>query len=70
MCTHYGKLGHIVDKCYKLLGFPPGYKFKNKNVMAHQVSTVVDQSQGHFLAPNAYHTSVVAQAPAFTPNQY
>ena len=23
-CTHCGKIGHIVDKCYKLLGFPPG----------------------------------------------
>ena len=21
---------HVVDKCYKLHGYPPGYKFKNK----------------------------------------
>ena len=42
LCTHYGKLGHTVDKCYKLYGFPPSYKFKNKNVMAHQVSTVAN----------------------------
>ena len=42
LCTHYGKLGHTVDKCYKLYGFPPSYKFKNKNVMAHLVSTVAD----------------------------
>ncbi|CAH9143418.1 unnamed protein product [Cuscuta epithymum] len=27
-CTHCGKLGHTVDKCYHLHGFPPGYKFK------------------------------------------
>ncbi|KAL4643773.1 hypothetical protein ACB092_02G116200 [Castanea dentata] len=70
LCTHCGKLGQIVYKCYKLLSFPPGYKFKNKNVMAHQVSTVGDQSQGHYLTPNVDHSSVVAQAPAFTPNQY
>ena len=29
-CTHCGFLGHIVDKCYKLYGYPPGYKPKNK----------------------------------------
>ena len=29
-CTHCGALGHVVDRCYKLHGYPPGYKFKNK----------------------------------------
>ena len=39
LCTHCGKLGHTVDKCYKLHGFPLGFKFKNnKNATAHQVS--------------------------------
>ena len=42
LCTHCGKLGHTVDKCYKLYGFPPSYKFKNRNMMAHQVSTVAN----------------------------
>ena len=37
ICTYYGKVGHIADKCYKLIGFPPGFKFKNKS-MANQVS--------------------------------
>jgi hypothetical protein len=27
LCTHCGLLGHLVDKCYKLHGYPPGYKF-------------------------------------------
>ncbi|XP_030949946.1 uncharacterized protein LOC115973845 [Quercus lobata] len=36
VCTHCGKIGHTVDKCYKLHGFPPGFKFKNKSSMAHQ----------------------------------
>ena len=40
LCTHCGKLGHTMEKCYKLHGFPPGYKFKNRNMMAHQVSAV------------------------------
>ncbi|XP_023641361.1 uncharacterized protein LOC111831455 [Capsella rubella] len=26
ICTHCGKVGHTVQKCYKLIGFPPGYK--------------------------------------------
>ncbi|XP_075640232.1 uncharacterized protein LOC142611974 [Castanea sativa] len=29
-CTHCGLLGHVADQCYKLHGYPPGYKFKNK----------------------------------------
>ena len=37
ICTHCGKTRHIVDKCYRLYGFPPGFKFKNKS-MANQVS--------------------------------
>ena len=37
ICTHCGKSGHIADKCYRLHGFPPGFKFKNKS-MANQVS--------------------------------
>ena len=39
ICTHCGKTGHIVDKCYKLHGFPSRFKFKNKSSMAHQVSS-------------------------------
>ena len=26
VCSHYGKLGHVMEKCYNLVGFPPGYK--------------------------------------------
>ena len=28
----------VADKCYRLHGFPPDFKFKNKTTMAHQVS--------------------------------
>uniref|UniRef100_A0A7N2MSN6 CCHC-type domain-containing protein n=1 Tax=Quercus lobata TaxID=97700 RepID=A0A7N2MSN6_QUELO len=28
-CTHCGAMGHVVDKCYKLHGYPLGYKFKS-----------------------------------------
>ncbi|XP_075645486.1 uncharacterized protein LOC142616544 [Castanea sativa] len=33
ICTHYGKLGHVMEKCFKLHGFPPGFKPKGKNFM-------------------------------------
>ena len=37
ICTYCGKIGHIADKCYRLHGFPLGFKFKNKS-LANQVS--------------------------------
>ncbi|KAG7556631.1 Retrotransposon gag domain [Arabidopsis suecica] len=26
VCSHCGKVGHTVQKCFKILGYPPGYK--------------------------------------------
>ena len=44
-CTHYGAMGHVVDKCYKLHGYPPGYKFKNKGQsFANNVLTAEDNA--------------------------
>ncbi|XP_057961040.1 uncharacterized protein LOC131153036 [Malania oleifera] len=37
MCTHCNMLGHTIDKCFKLHGYPPGYKSKWKS-SANQVS--------------------------------
>ena len=31
LCTYCGFTGHIADKCYKLHGYPPGYKPKGGN---------------------------------------
>ncbi|TXG49062.1 hypothetical protein EZV62_024937 [Acer yangbiense] len=31
ICTHYGILGHTIDKCYKLHGYQPDYKFRPKS---------------------------------------
>uniref|UniRef100_A0A1J3EFZ9 Retrovirus-related Pol polyprotein from transposon TNT 1-94 n=1 Tax=Noccaea caerulescens TaxID=107243 RepID=A0A1J3EFZ9_NOCCA len=30
MCSHCGFSGHTVDKCYKVHGYPPGFKHKQK----------------------------------------
>ena len=38
VCSHCGILGHVVDKCYKIHGYPPGCKNKGKGHSANQVS--------------------------------
>ncbi|KAL4602035.1 hypothetical protein ACB092_10G023900 [Castanea dentata] len=38
ICTHCGKLGHVMEKCFKLHGFPPSFKPKGKNFMVNQVN--------------------------------
>ena len=37
-CTHCGFVGYTVDKCYKVHGYPLGYRTKEKGPMANQVS--------------------------------
>lgn len=43
ICTHCGIPGHIVQKCYKIHGYPPGHKLYNTNV-SHQRSS---SQEGH-----------------------
>lgn len=40
LCTHCGLLDHAIEKCYKLHGYPSGYKFtKGRNASStNQVS--------------------------------
>jgi hypothetical protein len=41
ICSHCGISGHTVEKCYRIHGFPPGYKFnrgKNASPSVNQVS--------------------------------
>ena len=45
LCSHCGILGHLVDKCYKLHGYPPGYGKGKSKPAAHCVtdsSTLAD----------------------------
>ncbi|XP_071714896.1 uncharacterized protein [Rutidosis leptorrhynchoides] len=48
-CTKCNKIGHTIDRCYKIVGYPPGWKektyvnkFNNKNAANH--SSVSDSS--------------------------
>ena len=47
-CTHYGAMGHVVDKCYKLHGYPPGYKFKSTK---GQVTATLPPFANNVIAP-------------------
>ena len=51
LCTHCGIQGHTVDKCYKLHGYPPGYKPRSKNsemkIQANQMSVNTNTTAGH-----------------------
>ena len=52
MCNHCGKIGHIMGKCYKLVGYPPSYKQKGKLAMANQVIVEGDQCQSKIAHQN------------------
>ena len=41
VCGHCCKLGHIMEKCYKLVGYSPSYKQKGRPTMANQVNVEV-----------------------------
>ena len=45
-CTHCGAMGHVVDKCYKLHGYPPGYKFKSKAGSTTFANNVIAVEEG------------------------
>ena len=45
ICSHCGRLGHTMEKCFKLHGFPPGFKPKGKTSMVNQVGVQDDLAQ-------------------------
>ena len=51
VCNYCGKVRHIKEKCYKLVGFPLGYKQKEKVAMANQVMVGDDQAQNEVVHP-------------------
>ena len=47
-CSHYSLNNHTVDKCYKVHGYPPGYKQRGRGSSSvNQVSLQDDQSDKH-----------------------
>ncbi|MED6200379.1 hypothetical protein PIB30_084491 [Stylosanthes scabra] len=44
-CTHYGKLGHLVDTCYKNHGYSPHYK--NNGALVNMVAAEKGDNNNH-----------------------
>ncbi|GKD86692.1 hypothetical protein Tco_1357846, partial [Tanacetum coccineum] len=39
VCKHYNMTGHTIDRCFELVGYPPGFKRNNSNQnISHHVS--------------------------------
>jgi len=77
ICSHCGISSHTVEKCYRIHGFPPGYKFnkgKNASPSVHQVSgpqlpITYEQCQqliNMFKPSISEHDSSVNQVSSFT----
>ncbi|XP_075654654.1 uncharacterized protein LOC142624789 [Castanea sativa] len=49
-CTHCGAMGHVVDKCYKLHGYPIGYKFKSKSHTFASDLVATEDSSNEFVS--------------------
>ncbi|XP_042757679.1 uncharacterized protein LOC122197535 [Lactuca sativa] len=48
VCTHCKKSGHLVNKCYRLVGFPKEFKFtKGKSVAGNVSSTQTNNDNGY-----------------------
>ncbi|XP_030927833.1 uncharacterized protein LOC115954102 [Quercus lobata] len=45
ICSHCGRLGHTMEKCFKLHGFPPGFQPKGKTSMVNQVGVQDDLAE-------------------------
>ena len=79
VCNHCGVVGHTMNKCYKIHGYPPRYKSKSKNTLANQVSSIdlgpnsCAQSQVQFGAQPQFpqfHFANQSQAPMQTQFQF
>ena len=75
-CTYCKKPGHSIDKCYRLHGFPPNFKFKNPRRATVLVQTHDTDSGPLTQHPNAFmsqHTNAFVSCnstvPGLTPEQ-
>uniref|UniRef100_A0A2N9IFD2 Reverse transcriptase Ty1/copia-type domain-containing protein n=1 Tax=Fagus sylvatica TaxID=28930 RepID=A0A2N9IFD2_FAGSY len=70
LCNHCGITGHIVDKCYKLHGYPPRYKFKNKVHFANQSSVIGEDPHLPFTQAQCQQLlAMLSSQASFSPSQ-
>nr|TKR98127.1 hypothetical protein D5086_0000206200 [Populus alba] len=62
-CTHCGYPGHIIDKCFQLIGYPPGWK----GPRGKRLATMSHTSKNFQRFPTTHHTTAL-QPHLDTPN--
>lgn len=62
VCTHCGKSGHTIQKCFKIHGFPPGYKSHYKSQSKQKQS----QTPTNALAPSVPDSTAKAIANVYS----
>ncbi|XP_076913505.1 uncharacterized protein LOC143572164 [Bidens hawaiensis] len=70
-CTHCNKNGHVVEKCYELLGYPPNYKAKIKNTTSNNVVSETKKTDEVpcQLTPEQYSNIMIMLNESVTPDQ-
>ena len=69
VCSNCKKLGHSVDKCYRIIGFPSDFKFtKSKRFQGNVKSNVVFMEGTQ--EQNGAHFNGDGQGKHFTKDQY
>lgn len=58
-CTHCNLHGHTIDKCYKLHGYPPGYRHKLRSNTASINQTSVALTTQYFQGPATSSSNVL-----------
>ncbi|KAL5579671.1 hypothetical protein UlMin_012113 [Ulmus minor] len=59
-CSHCGYIGHTIDKCYKLHGYPPGFRFKNGTTPSNTNRFSSSSSSATSTMPMANQTSLMS----------
>jgi len=71
-CSHCGVLGHTIEKCFRINGFPPGFKFtRNKpdsNSSANHVQTADNPSLPFTQSQFQQLMTFMQNNPSFTPS--
>ncbi|XP_075091055.1 uncharacterized protein LOC107763937 [Nicotiana tabacum] len=79
LCKYRKKPGHLIDKCYKLYGFPQNFKFNKGKRMAANVTVEAEYpatayTLPQYNSPQLYtasdHEEHVSSVPGLTKQQY
>ncbi|XP_060673809.1 uncharacterized protein LOC132803959 [Ziziphus jujuba] len=70
-CTHCGLQGHTVDKCYKLHGYPPGYKLPTRcpsHASSLQLKSQGGNQRSILIQPKVENTMRTSGTPSTSPS--